>query len=318
MAVMVKALIPDSYSIEKTAASMALTFLIRSDRILSTDEVKKQPGVPQIGSECPLSKSLFAQSLDFKAYDGMTWTCTVRYTSDASVKGGGNWSWQGTGSKPWNRPPVIRYEDDAEMQVVEYCFNDSGAGAKEPTFPMTNSAGDPFDPPPQMPRRFKHININWNVRSFRDSQIESFLDTLNSKAVTVDGVPRAERTLYLATLTPQPAVTDDGVEYVEMTAKITYKPWGHNFKPLQMGYNAYDPKTKKTRPIYIDKAGKFTFETTGTTRITEPVLLNEKGVWLADNAYDARNVAGVYADKRYIKETDWKGLKIPGIRGVKQ
>ena len=55
MTVMVKALIPDSYSIEKTAASMSLTFLIRSDRILSTDEVKKQPEVPQIGSECPLS-----------------------------------------------------------------------------------------------------------------------------------------------------------------------------------------------------------------------------------------------------------------------
>lgn len=314
MAVIVKCLIPDSHEVDKNVSSMSLPFLIRSDRILSQEEVKRQEGVPVIGSKCPLLPSLCAHRLAFNAYDGYTWKCVVQYSSESIT---GDYSYQGTGSKPWNRPPVISYEDDCEMVVQEKCYADDDQEGGEPTMAILNPAGDPYDNPPQVPRRFKHINIRWNVRSFKDSQISSFLDTINSNPVTIDGVPRAARTLYLETLLPQPMLTDDGVEYVEMTARITYKPWGFNFRPLEMGYNAVDPSTGKTRPVYVDQQGKFVFEPEGNTRITEPVLLNENGRLLVNSANEARQATPVYGNKRYLKMTDWKGLAVPSVRGVK-
>lgn len=293
-------LIPDSFRVERQSNTLSVTWNVICDEPQTVKSVQALDGAPAYGSVCPIADWLRAVALDWKPVDAYTWQCTVQYsnTYGEDVSGGV--------SNPWNEAPSIRYVPGAEMVVEEkYWYADGRQKA------ILNPAGDPYDNPPQVPRYFTTIEITWNARRFDDRDVDEFKGTLNGNPVTIDRRGYPAGTLLLSELTPNP--TNDGKRsYVSITAQIIYKSYGHNFRPLFLGWKARESAGGDPKPVYITPKGKYVLAPEGGSKaITTPVLLDAYGKLLGKDAEP------MYGNYQYLTAKSWSALQIPGIRGVK-
>lgn len=310
---LIKCLKPKSYKVGD-GISASLTWVVRTDADHDPASVRKVDGFPAPGDKCPFDSRIEARSISVEMVDCRTFLASVEYSSAGAGSNTPNY-----GNKPWNKPPKISYSTEKRMEVVELGY--AGDESSKPDARITNSAGDPYDTPPQLPVNCRRIRIEWNARSFDESKFAYFWGTINRDNIVIDGKTYAKKQLLLEDILPQPVTDDDGTNYVSVSADILYHPKGHNFKPLELGWKARDRADGKIKKVYIDSSGTFVFDpgTDGKTKlITEPVLLNQTGYLIA-STQDAMNKAkAVYGDHRYLALATWRSLAIPSIRGVRR
>lgn len=303
---------PKNIRIDSGTTALPLDYLILCDQPQTPDSIRQLSGVPRIGSRCPYVSTLVCKNINFEPVDATTWRASADFSTrevsgDATVE---------TEENPSRRRPEILYDYETVPVVVEKAFAHDADIFQE--LPIQNSAGDPYDNPPQTTRQLLKLSVKWWVRNFSDGYCEEFRESINAAAVAIDGRNYDKKTCKIVELTPRPFYTPKGQKFIEMTAIILHDSEGFDFRPLERGFNAIF--NGKKLPVYIDKNGKYTGDATadGAKRITEPVLLDANGGVLTTNAADMINAEPVFGEFRFLKLADWSSLKIPSITAVKR
>ncbi|MDD3886650.1 MAG: hypothetical protein PHI35_07255 [Victivallaceae bacterium] len=297
---------PEAVTVESGRTALTLEWNVFCDVPQSVGTVRRLSGVPVLGDVCPVASNLYASRITVKPFDAKAWRFSVEYDTGNVYESVRNIAAE---RRPWNAAPTVEYQRAEERVVCEKYLCSSGGAVSER--PILNPAGDPYNTPPEVVRAYYTIIIKWAVRSFLGEVVNDLEGTVNAGGVVIDEYSYAPRELQLLTLTPTKVKTDDGVEYYELAAEICFKYWGHDYKPLAMGFNAFD-ETGKKRAVLIDSGGKYNF--TSGTRITDPVLLGSDGKLLTSDAAQMPAMEGFFQTFEYLPSADWSSLKIPAIK----
>lgn len=310
----IKAILPRSFTFSGTTASVVVPYHIRTSENTNPEAVRALTGFPKYGSACPFAAGLLCNNVSIETVNGHYYIAEATYSNEGGSSGGSD-----DPEKPWNDPPVIEPIDDRKTVVIERAYADETAAAAggEPTIAILNPAGDLFDNPPQEEIDQVGVRISWNKQTFNESQL-SYLHTVNSAAVTINGTTYPAQTLFLATFMPWKRSTPSGATYYALTAEIKYDRNKHRATPLFYGWKAVDYLDNTAKKVYIKDDGEFTFDPAEGEPITEPVLLNSTGNLLASTQSAMRAATAVYGDFIIHPIKDWSGLNIPSVSAVKR
>lgn len=164
----------------------------------------------------------------------------------------------------------------------------------EPTVPIVNSAGTPFDPPIMIESDTTLISITVNRRSWQALWPVRFRGTVNSQDMKIAGIDAKKGTLLMRKIGAEGRLFGQGVRGVTATFEIEYNPKGHQVEVLDRGfYSKYD--TELTH-IVDSVTGK---------EVTEPALLDGNGLPLASVA------SPVFLKFIVRRSVSWRELDLP-------
>ena len=294
--------VPEDFTVTTRRSSMTLEYFIKTDKAQTPATLMKLPGVPKVGDRCPLLPALTAQNCRANMIDAHTFIMKVQFQTPSSS------SSRSSADDPWDQPPRIRYRDDPRTAVTEVAFEDADSIAAR--LPILNSAGDPFDTPPQILKMRRRIEMTWYRRHFDDTVCDDIWNTVNRNAVFFDGRRYEAETLWCISLGSGNAISASGKEYYRIDCVFLYDREGFHYRPLQCGYRAIDPSDRVAKPVYVDDDGKYTFQSSGRRPVNDPVLLNSIG--------ELQRIRGnaEYGDFRCIRCADWSKLNLPKFKAV--
>jgi hypothetical protein len=189
------------------------------------------------------------------------------------VKVGATWS----NDQPWNKDPLFSFSTETEQRALKKCYgmalSDIEASAKAcmnaglknannidivpaiageiqrdtPKVPVVNSLGAQFDPTPSTERHLRVISITDNQRTgqvFSSPIARELMDTINSEALTIGGVPYPKFTLKMRRLDHEAAEWTDAAQgvhnYWAIKAEIVYNPETWLVRVLDEGWMEQD------------------------------------------------------------------------------
>ena len=170
----------------------------------------------------------------------------------------------GSGSGSVNPDPLLRPADitwgfNTYTKVVD--IDTSGD-------PVTNSAGDLFDPPPEDEIYRLKVSISQNEASFNPATAWQLIDTTNNAPITIAGAPVVANQALLQHMGAT-AQYENGVSYAKVNYEIELSP---DFTLYLLDIGFYEIATANTKTKNKDDAMR---------EVTEPFLLNGSGVKLA-------------------------------------
>jgi hypothetical protein len=296
---------PDKIPMNDKNIILEVTAHVRTDMIMTVDNIRKFAIVPKYGSSYPYGKNLFLYDMDYTPITGNYWQFKLKYANKHKI------TEKNEIDSPWLKRPEIRYNPDPVM-IVAYKYYENDA-ATIPKKVILNSAGSFFNDPAVIQRMRRKIEMTWWVRKFNDEWIDNFWNTINLKSMVFDGKTYQPKTLWLTHLNSNTIYTPHGVECIELEAEIIHDNEGFNYKVVQAGFNALD-SDGKYRQVRIDDEGNYTLDKDKGIPVTEPVLLNKDGRLLSKSAIEMMKMTPFYTDMRYLPLADWNSLAIPKMK----
>lgn len=196
---------------------------------------------------------------------------------------------------PSSRPTRYWIENEQYTEVVESDKN----GA-----PITNSAKQPFDPPPERDAYRNVYVIERNETSFTTiaTRSETYVNTVNSTAVTINGHSIGARKGLMRPMVVTPEQSESNEVFYTVQYRIAENPNEWKETPVDQGMKYLDGGVLKAP---TDQHGDFMFG--------EPVLLNgTNGAKLADGATGVLldGLAGRIGPYYLYEETDFTTLSL--------
>lgn len=291
-------------------------------------EIYAHASIPDLNDPHPDDSSLLCSSIKPRRTDDRKiWKVVCEYVQkqkDAtqSASGGGNNS-GGTGEgqeDPCSEAPKVDWAFRDRQIVADKCYGystgtptASGQTQGSPSYPVRNSATDPFDPPIMIDEPELIITIKKNVRNIDPNVIAKLNGTINAAEVTVGGRKLAVYEGLLKIRSAALAMDPDGRPYRQMEYEIYVKEGGHLNTVLDAGYRHL--VAGEVTDIYmadinaaiaalgLDAGSK------ENKRVQDPVKLNGSGVISkTDGAYPGPST---YINFLCYWPANWKPLSLP-------
>jgi hypothetical protein len=201
-------------------------------------------------------------------------------------------------------PPDISYTWAQYQRVVENAYQD-GDTQGNPTQPIQNSAGDPFDPP--LVQEFSNlvININRNEKAgdFDPNVMADYEETINSVKITIAGVLIDINEGRMRKIGGTKKWDVLGQEYWNATYEIEIDRETHIRQVLDQGF-FQKAGTDDRRRIMASDIGQVTGQ---DTPVDIAQKLDGAGFVLSDTA----SAGAKYLDFQTYFARDWGPLKLP-------
>jgi len=283
----VAGLLPDrSSDRNRDGKAVRRRYQVLSDGTLTELTVLTATGLPALGSAHPDDATLVVSRVSPQCDDNRKrWVVEVEYSDDEAKQ-------PHPLGKPWQKTPEVKWGQWAQVQPLLYL---SGAV----WLPATNSAGDAFDPPPQVERHFPSVLILRNERAFDPARAYQYVDTVNAVAVRVAGLTIAARCALLTEYAGENDEEND-VPYARVTYRILLTPYTWDARILDRGYRYLDGGVRKRALVAQVVSGVTTYKPT-----PEPVLLDGAGAQLAVGATPVTRTFAQY------RATNWADLGLP-------
>lgn len=251
-------------------------------------EIAEASGVPGIGDPFsdsdPAAKST-SVSPDQVSGTPYLWLVTVEYSSDPGTRSGSSLP-----ENPLRRPAVIEW--GLERLTAPVAKDLDGAA-------VVNSAGDRFDPLPEIDVAIPILRVTKNRASYDAGEALSFVNTVNKSAFLGFGPGRAKCQAITAS-----QQFENGIEYFAVVYEFAGRREGWQISVVDFGehYLDGDEKRQATTPVHDS--------TTDANFIDDAVPGH--GVPL-DGAGGrlGRGESPVFLDFRVYDETDFNDLGIP-------
>jgi len=254
-------------------------------------------------------KGARAKSISIKSCDeeGTNWNATVTYERPGM-------------SDPMKKEPEITFTSNQYEVPVAYAYQLLGWNQKwaintdfYPTIPITNSAGDLFNPPLSDKENKIVINIIWNIMKFSPDMKGWYENSINSKDIIVAGVNIVAGYAKMESLDFEPFYYFDDkgkrIDYWKMTTKIELDYRSCIKFLLDAGYNYV--KWVGTVPSRTFTKYKFMI---GGQSPDHPQLLNGDGEPLDItklNPQTQQPNQPTYRAYQSNRGMDWKPLSLP-------
>lgn len=291
-------------------------FKVKTDSVSTTPkDIYDHADIPDINDVHPDDSALYCTAVTPRRKDDRKiWEVVCTYeqkqptnVTDAS-SGGNNASATEGIEDPCALAPSVNWAFQSRQIVAEKCYSYSTGipalpvgvqGA--PTYPIRNSAGDPFDPPIMAEEHDLIITITKNVRVISPAVLAALNGTLNSAAVTVGGKIIAQYEGLLKIEAADLNFDTDGRPYRQMKYAVHVRAGGHYHSILDAGFRYL--KSGKITDIYMsDINTDIPAGDKQDRRIQDPAKLNGSG--------------GLTGTATYINflthwAADWKPLALP-------
>lgn len=163
---------------------------------------------------------------------------------------------------PTERPAQIKWKAQPYRKAIEKDINGKA---------IVNSAGDYFDPPPEIDSSHWVVTITKNVVAV-PSVILEYTDAINASSFTIQGIGIDTRVAKIVDLDIGDLQIECDFEYYVFTFSLEFRPETWKLKPLDQGYRY---KSGTSRKQIMD-------DSTPPRPITSPKLLNGSGAVLPD------------------------------------
>jgi len=203
-------------------------------------------------------------------------------------------------ANPLRKPPEISFGSVTIDKEVDRAYK-VGDFRNNPSDPIHNSAGQPFDPSLTQPETHVLIYIVKNRGSigtdnFSPADIYSYESTVNSGGIRIAGINLPSMYARMNRVTGTKKYYEaTGDSYYEVSYEVEINPVGWQRKVLDQGFYTRDAVTGVLSKI-TDSDGEF---------IQEPVMLDGSGQKLAVGADPVRLTYNTYW------ATDWGNLGLP-------
>ena len=170
-------------------------------------------GLPSIGEAVsPLFPSVLCINInatpsdsDNSGGDFLTWYVDVTYKTPESTGGAG-------AINPLDDPIIVSFGSTQYERAVDKSYQD-GDKEGEPSKPVENSIGDPFDPPLIVPKSNQYVTIQQNLATFNPDWIIDFENTTNKSKMTIVGIDVAPDQARILSIRGNNALDSEGNEY---------------------------------------------------------------------------------------------------------
>lgn len=249
------------------------TLEVRTDSLETREAaILRHPSVPRLWtqyvtpSEVDLGLRLRSRRVT-ETEDYCRWLVELEYSSDTAPESDPN--------DPLSVPTRIRYGTARVAVALEKDRDDA---------PILNSAGDPFDPPPETEELHDTLTIVRNEVGYDPIAKAGYKNRLNEHAF----FGFAAEEVRCMDVTGEDLEGHPG--YYRVTYEFERREGGWRFRPLSLGFRAYDAPADAggTKRLVVDANGR---------PVTEPVLLASNGLELGPLAsphfmtYDVYRVA---------------------------
>lgn len=276
-----------------TADGMAYTrqYTIRSTTDLDESTALAVAGLPVVGEKHPTNNKAFVESVSVEEADGpKIWRADVNY---AVPKGAGPHDEDDETTDPCDQRPVVSFGSASYTKVVDRAY-DTGDTQGNPTLPIENSAGDPFDPPLQENFSRPLLNVKYNLRRFSPTLKHELENTINLTALVVAGFSVPALKGRIISIGCDPAYDAEDELYWQMSVQVEVNPDGYTRKVLDQGFYFLDDGDK-TEITALDKDG-------AEVPVTEPQKLDGSG---------AKSTTPVFLSFKTLWAADWSPLNLP-------
>ena len=182
---------------------------------------RQAPGIPRVGQRHPADPTAICRSVDPKPISPAFWRVTASYYSPAGGTGK-----DGEPLNPLDQPPEIHWGFE---QIVQQVDTDIDGKA------IVNSAGEAFDPPPEMPFRRPVLSVTRNERKFPGALARAYAGGRGAvNSGTFYGWP--PKTALCRNISGDDQRAGD-VIYSRVTYEIAFDGDGWQPKYLDVGFN---------------------------------------------------------------------------------
>jgi hypothetical protein len=290
---------------------------------------RKATGMPAIGSKLTQDSGAFCDNISLSGIEFGTDATKFTFTTTFATKQVGENN--ENSSDPLKTPPRISYGTVTYSRVMEAAYNTT-AGSEDdqgdPTEPVTNSAGQPFDPPLMGVKVNSLVTIQYNNKNFGDDWIEGFVNTTNKSAVSVASKQIQANHGKIKEISAENNFKDDGTEYWSITVQIEISDEPFKRKVQDRGFSVYlsagSPSPDEVDPLWVvtdndagtsevlKKSTISDFATKFKNGTAEPVAEAQKldgagGIYTGD----ANNA--VYLEYQESFQKEWDTLNIPQL-----
>lgn len=240
----------------------------------------------RLGAALPENSSAFIQSIrgETIAEQDKAWLVSLNYATS-----------QAENDNPLLAPAEI------EFGVVSYTARVERTVDNEP---IVNSAGEPFDEPPEVEfnRPMVRITRNESYQSFLDRGVYlTYQDVVNSDPFMFANPGEAK----MASVSGRYFVFN-GSKYVAASYEIHFKQGGWKVRPLDQGYSIKeDGFTRKTNGRWQRAARTIAITNGDGTSLDKPKLLNGNGGLLPDDG------SPVFLEFKVYQERPFSALGLP-------
>ncbi len=231
--------------------------------------------------------------------DFFLWNVTVTYTNE-SEDGGGN------KEDKLQEKPIINFGSQQYQRTVDKSYRDDDVEG-EPTKPIQNSIGDPFDPPVQVPFSNQYVTIQQNLDKFDPTWIKDFENSTNASSMKIASIevgPEQARMLSISA-TPQYDINDN--EYWVVGYEIEISKEGFEKEILNAGFNFFESGEGRKPARYKDIPGNSPTAEGADDFVTDPVKIDEDGEIIDPNS--EQDV--IYLPFKVYFPKKWETLNIP-------
>lgn len=269
----------------------------------SIEVLSEVRGVPKLGH---VIGTVLATSRTIEQDQGsrLHWRITYTYTPEKPREGTPSGS-TGTQRSPWHLPPEFSFDSSQYQRVVSKAYLDTETGDDategpdaEPSKPIQNSAGVPFDPPVQQEYGNIVIRISRNQRKFDPDSAYAYQDSINSNRLRVAGISIGKYEGRMRKISGTDAYTDDGQQFWKVSYEIEVNRRTHLREVLDAGFAEKEIDGSLTA---IEQAGAGGFAET----VSQPSKLDGEGAALDPDAEP------VYLQFRTFPARDWSYLDLP-------
>lgn len=131
---------------------------------------------------------------------------------------------------PSDRPPKIKWKAAQYRKAIDKDINGDA---------IVNSAGDYFDPPPEIDSSHWVATIEKNVPAV-PTFILQYTDAINSDSFTIQGMPVAEHVAKIMDLDISDRQTEGDFGFYVFTYSLEFRPETWKYKPLDQGFRYKD------------------------------------------------------------------------------
>lgn len=235
--------------------------------------VRSASGLPAIGSAFDTDPGAFARRRTARRLEEsrLVWEVTVDYA---------NLSLDAPPESPLDEPAKYRW---TAGQYTRACIEDRNGDA------VVNSAGDYFDPPPEVEDVRWSVNIQANVAEV-PAAILNYAGAVNNAGFTVDGVSVDTGAAKIIGLDISELQERNDIEYRTITLVLEFRAEGYDLRLLDQGFRIKDGTELKDILIEDEDGEK--------NRPSSPVLLDGAGAVLEDPSPTTAEYLTFEVDKR--------------------
>lgn len=285
----------ERYQERQARATPEGRFFTRVFHVVTTDVTTAQvdifadTSIPNIYDPFPGADDAICKNIASEVFheDQVQWLVICEYGPRKQVEEGN--------THPTDLPAVISFGYQQYRRAVEKAYRATD-DVTNPTLPVQNSAGQPFDPPlvDVVSNQVITINRNEKTSAFDPNKAANYKDTLNKNPITVAGVQIAALQGRIRKIGSRTAWDEEGLGYWEVTYEVEVDRKYHVRKPLDIGF------------YQLDSAGELTsIKDSEGEAVTEPVKLDGAGQELGPGGDP------VYGSFQTLFAVDWAPLGLP-------